>query len=466
MKNMYSFLHLRMDTSTLACTICFSDFHKHRKPLPCPGCAEDAEKICKACAQDHILTCVETPHCPICKCGWVPTFLTEQFKKDFIIGPLRKSRQEKALEREKGLLPQTMGLVEIEKKKKDMKGEIKKLLEVRAEIKKRYESELGDVDAEIRVLRARINGDVDMNVSTSKYILPCSKKKCNGFIESKSWKCGICETKYCRKCHEIKEKDHECDPNEVETAKAKMADTKPCPKCATRIYKIAGCDQMFCTSCHTAFSWNKGTIVTGTIHNPHYYELQSAMGAVRRAPGDLICGGVPGWYTIAAVRGFNGREDYAEFMRNVHRRAGEAQDRVAVLRQQLGVQNTEDIRVKYLMGEYKDENAFKKSIFLRERTIEKKREELNILETFVTVVTERFNEFITAMNETTERKSRPVVMKLCNDLVKILNFCNKAFSDNMKALQYNSFPQIVADKDRNYRFGGYKAFWKTEHIFE
>jgi hypothetical protein len=32
------------------------------------------------------------------------------------------------------------------------------------------------------------------------------------------------------------------------------------------------CSQIFCTSCNTAFDWRTGRIMTGAIHNPHYFE--------------------------------------------------------------------------------------------------------------------------------------------------------------------------------------------------
>ena len=53
---------------------------------------------------------------------------------------------------------------------------------------------------------------------------------------------------------------------------------------------LANCDQMFCVNCHTAFSWKTLKIVTGTVHNPHYFEWQRQQGNQTRDPLDIQCG--------------------------------------------------------------------------------------------------------------------------------------------------------------------------------
>ena len=122
----------------------------------------------------------------------------------------------------------------------------------------------------------------------------CPDENCRGFL-STQWKCGLCEKWACPECHVIKgdtrDADHTCDPDTLATAQLLSKDTKPCPKCSTPIHKIEGCDQMWCTQCHTGFSWKRGTI-ENRVHNPHYYEWQRLNGGGRapRNVGDFECG--------------------------------------------------------------------------------------------------------------------------------------------------------------------------------
>jgi hypothetical protein len=74
------------------------------------------------------------------------------------------------------------------------------------------------------------------------------------------------------------EADHVCRPENVASAKEVMSHSKPCPKCGVFIFKIDGCNQMFCTHCHTAFDWRTLAISTGAIHNPHYFAWLESTG--------------------------------------------------------------------------------------------------------------------------------------------------------------------------------------------
>ncbi len=55
---------------------------------------------------------------------------------------------------------------------------------------------------------------------------------------------------------------------------------------------MSNCDQMYCVSCHTAFSWKTLKIDNGRIHNPHHFEYLRRNGGVLppRDPLDIVCG--------------------------------------------------------------------------------------------------------------------------------------------------------------------------------
>ena len=157
---------------------------------------------------------------------------------------------------------------------------------------------------------------------TQTYTRRCIVQDCKGYLNNQ-WRCGICRTHVCRHCREVvpegykvvensetEEKAdrpadsdksqvnfHRCNPDSIATAKLLDKDTKPCPSCKTPIYKIDGCDQMYCLQCNTAFSWKTLEIEKGRIHNPHYYEMmrkRSANGEIPREAGDAPPAQAPG----------------------------------------------------------------------------------------------------------------------------------------------------------------------------
>jgi hypothetical protein len=104
----------------------------------------------------------------------------------------------------------------------------------------------------------------------------CNEPSCNGYVYDNGV-CALCAKVYCTACQEL-EHEGKCNKEILSTINAIKNDTKPCPVCYTRVFRIAGCYQMFCTACNNAFDWESGKeIVNETIHNPHYTEYLAKM---------------------------------------------------------------------------------------------------------------------------------------------------------------------------------------------
>lgn len=116
------------------------------------------------------------------------------------------------------------------------------------------------------------NKNIDAKKEEPVVNRPCKASNCIGFLSSE-WICYTCNTKFCRRCQEPRAKEHECDESLVENLKAIKKDSIECPKCSAFIFKIHGCDHMWCTNCHTAFNWKTRKILdTKNFHNPHYID--------------------------------------------------------------------------------------------------------------------------------------------------------------------------------------------------
>jgi len=131
------------------------------------------------------------------------------------------------------------------------------------------------------------------NHKNVNYIMNCNQPDCKGMVDTNG-KCAICDKSMCLDCFKNKEDEHECNADDIETAKMIMKETRPCPQCSIRISKIDGCDQMWCTQCHVVFSWETGKVQKGGhIHNPHYIQHVRENQHVVRDVGDEVCGGIP-----------------------------------------------------------------------------------------------------------------------------------------------------------------------------
>ncbi len=359
-------------------------------------------------------------HCMNCKRAWNDEFLDMHFTKAFRTGPWKKHREKVLFDRELALLPTRQPRVEATLKMRAVGDKIHELNREYAvwEAKRKalYEERqtLDLRNQGLQRLQERFNYErrgqavpaylLDTNAAKehkkerAAFIMKCPDGECRGFL-STAYKCGTCQNYACKDCLDMlgKERDetHVCNEEKKASVSLIVQESKPCPKCGTRISKVDGCDQMFCIECHTAFSWNTGQQVNGVIHNPHYYEWlrKSGGGHAPRVEGDVPCGGLPPAYMlITRVRDL-GKTIMTQFQA-IHRLASEiADERIHSYLGQFNVQDNGDLGVLYLMKEIEKE-AMQAELIRRERKRERHQAIRAVLEMFVNTATMWLNAIV------------------------------------------------------------------------
>ena len=155
---------------------------------------------------------------------------------------------------------------------------------------------------------------------------------------------------------------------------------------------VKNCDQMFCISCQTPFSWITGKIVTsGPIHNPHYYEwMRRTGGAVPRNPADVPCGGFPGaWELVRFPRGM--KRNIANIFYEFHRVCVELQEMsTRQYRTHIDQAPLNQLNVKFLLGEM-DEKKWGRLLAVHEKKRKRDAEIQEVLGAFRMVAVELIN---------------------------------------------------------------------------
>ena len=445
----------------MTCLICLESYTKElRLKVTCPYCPSNA---CRGCVQRYLLTTYEDPHCMGCKRGWNREFIDLHLTKTFRNGPLRKHRAKTLMDREKAMLPAMQIFVEATKRLRSTSTEmsvvmasIRKYDVRRVEILRQRDalrvkirnaangeeekSALDELETncnrygqnEGRLMRVRFDQDTlnrhisrwqnilegraaddDRVVETREFIQRCPAEACRGYL-STAYKCGTCAKYTCSECLAVKgdnrDSEHTCDEEAKASASLIRRETKPCPKCGVRIYKIDGCDQMFCTqeTCHTAFSWNTGHIVTGAIHNPHYYEYLRHRngGEMPREAGDIPCGGMPPiWQFSRDILSTTLPIEQKNLIMSIHRCLSDMTDvRLPEYPARLPANINKDINIRYLMNEM-GEVEWQKQLEQRETRFERKREIGQILTTFAHVGAEMIRSLMNIPGLTGEQRA-------------------------------------------------------------
>ena len=450
----------------MSCEVCTERFNlSNHRAVTCPYCPFAA---CSGCHERYLCETSEDAHCMSCRKGWAREILVDNFTQKFVTRAYKQRREDLLYERERSLMPSTQVYVEMERHFRKLNGQIvtlrsdrekatEKLLKASntplAVIQVLYNLE-NEFDAlverhrqmfeQYKILDAftrdishaefiqnqllnRIHG-VNPEGERRQFVRACPYATCQGFL-STAWKCGVCDNWTCPTCHEgkgpDKDAEHVCNADSVATAQLLAKDSRNCPKCAALIFKIDGCDQMYCTQCHTAFSWRTGRVEIGTIHNPHYYDYMREHGGLPRNPGDVPCGGFPDIsvvlvtlnpeYTLSRVIPGPLRETW-RIISNAHRIYNHCMWVVTPRYAHDRINGNRDLRIKFMVGDL-DDVEFKRKIQQREKAAHKKTDIRQVCEMFTTVLNDLFQTYV--QNKNTN--------ELVNSLHELRDHVNKTF---------------------------------------
>mgnify|MGYP001330604757 CR=1 FL=1 len=432
--------------SSKECCVCYEAFNKtKRSKTTCPSCNVD---ICKKCVRYYITNSIKNAHCMSCKKEYERNFMVENLNSSFVNGTWKKHREKVLFDREKARFPETMVVVERRKKAQNLENENNKIQdEIYILRQKLNELERQKRSNDVYIHRI-LRGDSAGEEKKQHFHRACPADGCKGFL-STSWKCGLCGIWACPKCFEVKgynkNDPHVCTEENLKTAEMMRKETKNCPGCAAAIYKISGCDQMFCTVCKIAFSWKTGEIETGVIHNPHFYQWQREAGQNIRNPGEIPCGGIPDYWTYSsklrtAQRAGHISEKDRTWCMNFHRQAQHWQHwEIRQLRTKCRELNSNlNERVDYLMDNA-TEHEIKSKLVKKEKLRNKKLAILHIYELMNTVFTESLIDICNKCDYDNIKKNFDRIIKLITYSNKELARISYVYSQSVKMFNPSNF---------------------------
>ena len=346
-------MSLEKNKETYSCEICTNKMEFDYRVV-CPFCSVE---ICESCFQYSITMDLKNPICIYCKKGLSLEFVLENNDTKWCKEIFVPYFENLCLEKEKSYLIDTMPkykkmveIREIKKKIKSLPSNKKIETQILKDFKRTFQydedafegltktqtsreklSQIRKNENFINLLNIRIivkdtqkkeledqlitlEGYSTKKTNEEKkinYICNCPNQKCRGFITDEYF-CEICDLEICDSCMVEKKENHVCNRNDVKSANMIRDSSKPCPKCYSPIFKISGCNQMFCTNCHVVFDWETLKIDKGNVHNAHYFDwMTSQNNSANINLDEVACGDIVEIFrNLYHQLSYNNEEDY------------------------------------------------------------------------------------------------------------------------------------------------------------
>ncbi len=266
------------------CMICCEKYNRStHEEIKCEYCDFSA---CRTCSETYLLSNINSKCMNnACDRHWTRKFISDNFTKTFVFKTYKEHRENTLLDGERSKLPAAQRIIEVKKERSQIYRQIRELENQIGQLNRRMNRHHNRIIEGLDPIGIDEDGADDEEngrKTTAQFIQNCSREGCRGFL-STQWKCGICDNYTCSECLEYvgptkprttvePGATHVCKSENVESARLIKKDTRKCPSCATPIFRVQGCNQMFCTFCNTNFNWVTGLKIDGPIHNPHYFE--------------------------------------------------------------------------------------------------------------------------------------------------------------------------------------------------
>lgn len=386
-----------IDTNICNCC-CLKYTTTIRKPVICMECEYTA---CRKCVRKYLLNLHDFPRCMNndCKIQWNRKFIVDNLTQTWVNGPLKENISNILFNIEYSLLGQTQQVIEQMKMRESERESIKKfnkminekIIKIHNENSKEKIIKLRQEITEINDKKKSIKFPTERPKFLRKFIKACPNKNCRSFL-NEDYKCSQCNCVVCKDCNEIINCPfHECIKENIESTKLLKHDCRPCPTCASEIYKISGCDHMFCTQCKSSFSWKTGkSIVNNT--NPHYYNwLRTRDHTVEtHIYGDRV----NQMSLHSHLRNIHIKNSLYDPIMKYHILYNHIlQLEIPLFRQENFNNDNQDLRIKYLTHKI-NKDRFKQIIHFRKKKKEKYLEYLQVFQMYTNVINDLFVKII------------------------------------------------------------------------